>query len=34
MAARKQIHKPETRVVASHLMFRAWIAQANDDAQR
>src|SRR5277367_1898590 len=30
MTARKQLHEPETRVVASHLMFRAWIAQTND----
>src|SRR5258707_15834039 len=34
MAARKQVHEPETRVMPGHLMFRAWIAQADDDAQR
>jgi hypothetical protein len=34
VAARKQVHEPETRIVAGHLMFRAWIAQTDDNAQR
>src|SRR5450432_2795319 len=34
VTARKQLHKPETRVMPGHLMFRSWIAQADDDSQR
>ena len=34
VTARKQVHEPETRIVTGHLMFRAWIAQTDDDAQR
>jgi hypothetical protein len=34
MPARKQIHEPETRVVAGDQMFRARIAQTDDEAQR
>src|SRR5258708_15542498 len=34
MSARKQVHKPETRIVTGHLMFRSWIAQADDNSQR
>src|ERR1700735_1942204 len=34
VTARKQVYEPETRIVTGHLMFRAWIAQADDDTQR
>src|SRR5882762_5024500 len=34
MTARKQVHEPETRVVTSHQMFGAEIAQADHNAQR
>jgi hypothetical protein len=32
MAARKQVHKPETRVVPGDQMFGARIAETDDDA--
>ena len=34
MTARKQVHEPETRVVAGDLMFGPRIAETDDDAQR
>jgi hypothetical protein len=34
MHARKQVHEPETRIVAGHLMFRSGISETGDYAQR
>ena len=34
VTARKKVHEPESGIVPSHLVFRTWISQADDDAQR
>jgi hypothetical protein len=34
MTSRKQIHEPESRVVAGYQMFGSRIAETDDDAQR
>jgi hypothetical protein len=34
MTARKQVHEPETRIVAGDQMLGTRIAQADDNAQR
>jgi hypothetical protein len=34
VSARKQIRKPETRIVAGDQMFGSRVAETDDDAQR